>query len=114
MRRGAATATLIEQQHVVGSGVEEAAVYRRAPAARSAMEKDRRLALRITAELPIHAVTVVGSQVAVRIRLNLRIHSGLAFEDEIPHAMAPTLFAGGSRGGAHSLHLPCSPGRFRH
>ena len=45
VRRGAAAAALVEQQHVVQAGIEQLALHRRAAAAGAAMQEDRRLAL---------------------------------------------------------------------
>src|SRR5690606_6079103 len=88
MRRGTAAAALVEQQHVVAGGIEETPVGRRAAAAGPAVKEDRRLAEWIAAELPIDAMAVARVQVAVRIGMDLGIHSGLAFENQIPLAMA--------------------------
>src|SRR3546814_13918878 len=72
MRGGAAAAALVEQQDLIAFGVEQPPVCRRATAARTAMQKYGRLALRIAAKLPIHLVTVSGIQETMGIRLYFR------------------------------------------
>src|SRR5690606_27859792 len=77
MRRGPAAAALIEQQDLIAFRIEQPPVSRRAAAAGAAMQEHRRLALRISAELPIHLVTVSGVQKTMGIGLYFRIHVGI-------------------------------------
>lgn len=73
VRRGAAAAALVEQQHVVQAGIEQLALHRRAAAAGAAMQEDRRLALGVAAEFPVDLVAVARVQVPVTVGFDLRI-----------------------------------------
>ncbi|MCY1523448.1 hypothetical protein D9M68_583450 [compost metagenome] len=73
MRLRAAAAALIEQQHVIALRIEQLAVHGRAAAARAAVQKHGRLALRISAEFPIDLVAVAGIQRALAVGFDGRI-----------------------------------------
>jgi hypothetical protein len=70
---GAAAAALVEQQDVPAFGVELPAVIRAAAGAGPAVEKDRRLAVRISALFPVQAVAVADVEMAGPIGLDRRI-----------------------------------------
>src|SRR5690606_24703919 len=52
MRRGAPAAALVEQQNLVALRVEQASMCAGASPAGTAMQEDRRLAIRVAAKLP--------------------------------------------------------------
>ncbi len=62
VRTGAATAALIEQQHLVAFGIEQLAMMRRNAAARPAVNEDRRLTVRVAAQLPVDPVAIPSVQ----------------------------------------------------
>src|SRR5690606_31563186 len=77
MRRGAPAAALVEQQNLVALRVEQASMCAGASPAGTAMQEDRRLAIRVAAKLPVHTVTITGVQVAMGVGMDLRIHYAL-------------------------------------
>jgi hypothetical protein len=73
MRRRAPAAALVEQQHAVLRGVEEAPVFRRAAAARAAVQEHRGFAVRVSAHLPVDLVAIAGVEHAGLEGLDRRI-----------------------------------------
>ena len=70
MRARFPAAALVEEEHVVARRIEELPMDRADPAARSAMQEDRRLSLRIAADLPIDAVAIADVEHARLARLD--------------------------------------------
>ena len=70
---GAAAAALVKQQHTVARRVKQAAVVWRTTGARPTMQKHRRLALGIAAQLPINLVAVTAVQHASLEGLDRRV-----------------------------------------
>src|SRR6185295_7937335 len=73
MRPRFSAAALVEEENVVARGIEELPMDRTDPAAGPAMQKDRRLALRIAAHLPIDAMATANVEHARLARLDRRI-----------------------------------------
>jgi hypothetical protein len=73
----AAAAALVKQQHAITLGVKQAAVLGRAARAGAAMQKHRRLALGVAAQLPVHRMAVAGFQNAGAKGLDGRVKDGL-------------------------------------
>jgi hypothetical protein len=76
-RRGCAAAALalVQQHDVVGGGIKIPAVSGAAARARPAMQHQRRFALRIAAAFPIQVVSIGGSEHAMGIGFDGRVHA---------------------------------------
>jgi hypothetical protein len=65
MRPAATTAALVEEDHAVGVGVEQAAMPGRASRPGAAVEHDHRPAARVAGLLPVDLLPIAGVQPAV-------------------------------------------------
>ena len=81
VRRGTATAALVEQQHAVLLRIKQATVVGAAAAARTAMQEHRRLAGRIADQFPVDLVAVAGIEKTGLERLDRRIQFALVGVD---------------------------------
>jgi hypothetical protein len=73
VRRASTAATLIEEDNSVGIRIEEAAGSGRTSGTRTTVKDDGRLALLITADLPVNAVPVADVEHAMVVRFDFRI-----------------------------------------
>jgi len=73
IRRGAPAAALVEHDDAVIVGVEKAAVRRRGPRTRAAMQENRRRSFGIAGHLPIHCMVAVQIEHAAFVWLDFRV-----------------------------------------
>ena len=69
----ASAAALIEQHRSIAVRIEGLAHSRRAPRSRPAVDRQGRLAIRVSAGLPVHAIAVTNFQHPLVIRLDGRV-----------------------------------------
>ena len=73
MRQASSTAALVELDDAIARRVEPATSSRRAPAARAAVERHRRRAVRVAGGLPVDRLAIADVEHARRVRLDRRV-----------------------------------------